>query len=266
VQWGTVLPWKIGEPVRVQLLGDEYITRSGSNDGHNSFTTPDNLLPNVQYGFRVRDFDVLGLAATSWGDWLVLTTTPTDQVQLVLDDAASTTLGPPYTLQPDGSFSSTTVPMPGSVHPGTYTLWATMDGQKIASTILTVVAQRQVVSPQLQVFDPDTRITIAGTAGVNAQDPVHLRGYNFQPGPVELFVDSRSGPSLGSATVEPKAADPNGCGPRKARPGWKPPCSHPRWRRTPPCCSLTPPPRPGTPPATISRSCSSARPAWPRPA
>jgi hypothetical protein len=199
IQWGEVLPTMPGKPLNVNVLGETKIPRSGSSDNNNHYTAQ-GLSSGKQYAFRVRDYDLSGLAATAWGDWLVLTTTATNQVELTLSDAAGTVLQPAATVQQDGTFSVNPL-MPAGETAGTYALWATMNGQKVAQTPITVVAKNQQPSAQLEVFNPDTGITVPGVAGVEATYPVPLRGYYFNPGIVSLYIDGAAGQSLGSATA-----------------------------------------------------------------
>ena len=219
VQWGAVLPTPAGVPLNVQVLGDKIISRSGPLDGGNTFTTPNDLTPGTQYAFRVRDYDLGGLVATAWGEWVVLTTGGTDQVLLLLDDAAGTDLGT-YTVQPDGAFSLPTVLMPASVLPGNYRLWAWMGSQTPAFAPITVSAEGQPAKPQLAVFNPETGITDSGVAYLAAGLPVSLQGYNFQPGPVGLFIGSSSGQSLGSATASATASPGHPAGSFTATSTW----------------------------------------------
>jgi hypothetical protein len=207
VQWGTVIPTILGQPLDVQVIGDQLVARSGPGDGRNTFTAT-NLSPGTRYAFRIRDYDVSNQAATGWGNWLVLTTTATAQVQLVLSDAAGTLLGATQ-VQPDGSVSAT-ITMPAGETPGSYTLWATMDGQHVASTTITVLAEGSHAPAQIEVYNPDTGLTVPAPAGVTGEYQVDLRGYNFEPGPVHLFVDSVAGLSLGSPQVASAAQDPGG--------------------------------------------------------
>ena len=207
VQWGKVLLTLIGQPLDVQLLGDQLIARSGPDDGRNTFTAT-GLAPGTRYAFRIRDYDVFKEVATAWGDWLVLTTSSTAQVQLVLSDVAETVLTT-TTVQSGGSISAAATMPPGEP-PGTYTLWAIMDSQKVAATIITVLAKGAQAPAQIEVFNPDTGITVAPPAGVVGEYVVSLRGYNFEPGIVDLYIDSLSGLSLGTAVVGSAAQDPTG--------------------------------------------------------
>jgi hypothetical protein len=197
VQWGRVLPTLIGHPLDVDVLGDVTITRYAAGDGRNTFTAT-NLAPDTNYAFRVRDYDLQNQSVTGWGDWTVLKTPVTNQVQLILGDPASTGLGT-FTLQQDGTLSAL-VTMPAGEAAGIYPLWATISGAKVASTTVTVIAQGQQAPPQLEVIDPTTGLSIPPVASVIYQ--VSLRGDYFEPGPVTLAADSQAGPDLGTATAD----------------------------------------------------------------
>ncbi|HEY5242919.1 MAG TPA: hypothetical protein VIJ22_15675, partial [Polyangiaceae bacterium] len=126
----------------------------------------------------------------------------TDQIELVLD-YQNTVVGF-ATLQTDGTFS-TTVVVPGSVPPGTYVMWAVLGGQQMAQAALTVVAANAALQPTLQVVDPDTGIPFTGAAIAIDTEDLPLLGTNYNPGPVNLFVDSPAGTSLGTATANTPA-------------------------------------------------------------
>jgi hypothetical protein len=199
VQWGPVPNGQAPPPQPI----DKLIPRHGSFDNANNFTTPKGLTPNASYAFRVRDYDVSSLIATDWSSWLVLTTQPTDQVQLVLS-FNNTVIGF-GTLQTDGTFS-TTVIVPPSVPAGNYLLTAVLSGQTMAQTPITVVAENQPLAPVLQIVDPNTGIAYTSAAIVVGTLPVTTRGMNFSPGPVDFFVDTISGKSLGAATADQNGA------------------------------------------------------------
>jgi hypothetical protein len=174
--------------------------------------TATGLTASTEYAFLVRDFDA-DCVATGWsvpavppppgpqpwdGIWTFLQTQSTDQVDLVLSYQA-TDLGT-TTLQPDGTFAAQ-VTVPGSVPPGTYMVTALLAGQAMAQAPITVLAQGQAPPPVLQVIDPNSSLPFQGTATVVGGVPVNLRGQNFTPGTVNLWVDAIGGVSLGTATA-----------------------------------------------------------------
>lgn len=197
VQWGRVLPTLVGHPLNVDVLGDVTITRYAAGDERNTFTAP-NLTPDTDYAFRVRDYDLENQSVTGWGDWAVLKTPVTNQVQLILGDSGSTNLGT-FTSQQDGMLSAPVI-MPAGEAAGVYPLYATINGAKVASTAVTVIAEGQQAQPQLEVFDPTTGLSVPPVASVSYR--VSVRGYSFEPGPVTLAVDSQAGPDLGTATAD----------------------------------------------------------------
>jgi hypothetical protein len=184
----------------------------------NTFTAT-GLTPGTWYGFLVREFGPTGLITTGWsvpavppppdpqpwdGIWTYLQTQATDQVELVLSYNNGTVVG--YaTLLTDGTFSAT-VTIPVAVPPGTYDLSAILSGQQMAPPVpITIITRGQTPPPILQILNPNTHQAAQGTAIVVGGSPVHLRGENFAPGVVELWVDASGGTSLGTV-----AADQNG--------------------------------------------------------
>jgi len=69
----------------------------------------------------------------------------------------------------------------------------------------TVVAANAALQPTLQVVDPDTGIPFTGAAIAIDTEDLPLLGTNYNPGPVNLFVDSPAGTSLGTATANTPA-------------------------------------------------------------
>ncbi len=163
-------------------------------DNRNTYTQK-GLTPNTWYAFRVRDYDVANFIATDWSAWTFLQTSATDQVQLALGDGNNTLIGF-ATLQTDGTFMTTGI-VPQGEPPGTYELLAELSGHRMAQTPITVVAAGQPLQQVLQIINPDTGIAFTGTPGVVGRYPVTVRGSNFSPGTVNLFVDSTSGTTLG---------------------------------------------------------------------
>jgi hypothetical protein len=175
------------------------ITRHGEYDGANTYAAK-NLNPSSWYAFQVRDFDVPGfdLIASERSTWKYLQTAASDQVQLVLD-YQNTVVGF-GTMQSDGTFAATVI-VPASIPAGTYVLWALLGGQQMAQASFTVVAPNTALQPTLQILS-DTGIPFTGAAIAVDTENLPLRGTNYSPGPVNLFVDSPSGASLGTATAD----------------------------------------------------------------
>jgi len=204
VLWGAAPGQDVPPPQRSSVTIDRPA-------GNNTFTTPTGLTPGAWYGFKVRDFDVEGFAATGWsvpavppppdpqpsdGVWTFMQTQATDQVELILSSIIGTA-----TLHTDGTFSAP-VTIPATVLPGTYELSASLSGQVMAQTPITIIGKGQAPPPVLQVYDPSTGIAYQTAAIVAGGRPVNLRGQNFTPGTVKLWVDSTGGATLGTVTAD----------------------------------------------------------------
>jgi hypothetical protein len=181
IQWGVASG---GQPPTTPL--DVMISRNGAYDNLNNFTAK-GLAANTAYAFRVRDFDIADFIATDWSTWAVLTTTGSDQVQLVLS-YQDQELGS-ATLQSDGSFT-TTVTIPGSVPAGTYQISAVSGGHTLAQTPITVVAKGKTLAPVLQTINPNTGIANTLLPVILAGNAELLRGANFNPGLVVLSIET----------------------------------------------------------------------------
>jgi hypothetical protein len=193
VQWGIAPNGQAPPPA----FSDVKLDRHGASDNANGFTVK-NLTPSTSYAFHVRDYDADNLIATDWGPWKVLETQATNQLELVLN-FNNTVIGF-GTLQTDGTFS-TTVIVPANVPPGNYLISAVLSGQQMAQTPITVIGANQALTPVLQTVDPTTGNAFLSGSVVVGSLPVTVRGLNFQPGNVDLFVDTTSGTSLSSATA-----------------------------------------------------------------
>ena len=192
IQWGLAPSGQVPPPNQADVV----IARQ-PYDNRNNFTAKA-LIPSETYAFRVRDFDVPGLIATQWSSWTVLTTTATDQVQLAFDD---TVIGG-ATLQSDGTFADPSFQIPTNAQPGLHQISAIMAGQQMAPPVtITVIAEGQELGRSLYVIDAQNN-AYNGVSGVEATYTVNLRGSGFKPGMVELFIDTASGTSLGSAFVK----------------------------------------------------------------
>jgi hypothetical protein len=195
IQWG-LWPSNNMQPSTAQLPPIS-VMRTNAYDGGNHFTTPANLTPNKSYFFSVRDRD-FPLTCTDFSPPLVIQTAVSDQVRLLLNYNNTSAMVGSATLM-GGNFSAQ-ITIPSTVPPGQHLLRA-VTGSQQASTTIQVLAPGHALSPVLQVLDPNTDIAYTGTPGVEATYTVLVRGTNFLPGTVELFVDSASGQSLGSLTV-----------------------------------------------------------------
>jgi hypothetical protein len=194
VQWG-LSPLGLPPPLPASVL----IKRSGSYDNGATFTAR-GLTPDTSYAFRVRDYDAGNQIATDWSRWLVLTTTSSDQVDLTLNDSANTVIGN-ASVQVDGTFAST-VNVPAAESPGPYMLRAAMSGLQIAETPITVIGAGEALAPVVQVISGSTGLPFTSSDLLVTWTPIHLRGGNFNAGAVELFIDSATGPSLGTAVAD----------------------------------------------------------------
>ncbi len=191
VSWGVNLNGEAASPT------DVLIDRSAPNSNFYTAGTAGNpLMPDTSYAFIVRDYDVFDLVATDWGPWAYITTTSTNQVDLVLSYDNST-VGT-ANLDINGNFSGT-VNIPATTPPGTYTLWAMLSGQQMAQATITIIGENDQPNPVLQFVDPATGIPYGGTVLFTVPTEATVAGTYFGPGPVSLFIDSPSGTSLGTA-------------------------------------------------------------------
>lgn len=194
LHWGSTTG--AGVPPSAAATNDVKITRSGSLD---STFTATGLAPSTTYAFQVRDFFIQNFLSTDWSAWSYFQTSETDEVQLVLDDGANTVVGT-TSLQTDGSLSAT-ITVPTAETPGTYDLWAVLGGEKMAKATLTVVAPSQGLAPWVQFIDENTGDPLFGSVLLTCGQQTAVRGANFVPGKVDVFIDSASGTSLGQASV-----------------------------------------------------------------
>ena len=116
-------------------------------------------------------------------------------VQLTLSGPGGTVqLG---SAQVDRGAFSATVTIPAGTQPGDYTVLA-------ESPSATAEASLQVIAPSRT---GTLTVTWVGSGEVSTDieanvGPYALSGANFAPGPLTIFLDSPTGPQLGSATVE----------------------------------------------------------------
>lgn len=193
VQWGPATGGSSPPQPRT-----ETITRAGRYDGLNQFQAT-NLAPTTVYAFRARDFSVAGMIATDWSNWLFLRTSANDQIELQLPDL-NVSLGSARLL-PDSTFT-TTITIPPNVPPGSHLLVALESGQRMAQTVITVLAQGATLPPVLETMNRDTNLPFSYPPLLIGAAEVRLRGSSFAPGPVDLFVDSTAAQRLGSATAD----------------------------------------------------------------
>ncbi len=172
-------------------------TESRHPNDNNNFFIATGLKPNTAYKFRVRDCDQL--TCSDWSNWLTITTQGTNQVNLLLTAGGKTQTIGTATLASSGAFS-VTVTIPANAALGVNHLSAELGGAELTSVNITVVATSQAAKPTLAVIDPNTNAVLQ-TPIVESTRKVSLQGRNFAPGSVPLYVDSKSGPQLGTATA-----------------------------------------------------------------
>lgn len=140
------------------------------------------LTPQTSYQFSVQDQHLA--TETGFGPTLTLTTDRTNDVNLVLRGQGQFPVGQTV-LTPTGGFVAT-IGVP-EVPVGTYTLAAVHDGSELAHCTIQFVTTLQ--------------------AGLNAPFPPLLGGpfilqrSGFEPGTVNVFLDSVSGQLLGTVTT-----------------------------------------------------------------
>jgi hypothetical protein len=200
VQYGAVLPPPPPPPPLMTVANAQDWTVQRPNPAEPGlFVTPaPALTPGSFYAFRVRDFDAFGLIATAWSDWKVIQTQPTQEVQLVLS-YADTVVGT-VQLALSGGFS-TSVTIPADVPPGSYAVQAEMAGSQLAQAPLTVVAAGEQLPPTIAIYNPATGGAETGMVTIFGDPVLNLRGSGFNPGVVQLWIDSVGDTSLGSALV-----------------------------------------------------------------
>jgi hypothetical protein len=166
-------------------------------DNNNTYLAT-GLKPSTSYNFRVRDCDQL--TCTDWSNWLPITTQATNQVNLLLSFGGKTETIGTTTPTSSGGFSPVTVTIPANAALGANQLSAQLGGSELASLTITAVGPSQAATPILAVIDPNTNAVLQ-TPRVESTGNVSVRGQNFAPGSVPLYVDSKSGPQLGTTTA-----------------------------------------------------------------
>jgi hypothetical protein len=168
--------------------------RNGA-DGGNTFSVS-NLLANTAYAFSVRDQDLI--TETPFGPPFLITTQPTNLVDLLLSATGGGQQTPvgSASLTGSGAFV-TTVQIPQNTAAGMYTLAAALMGNILASATIQVVAASQQLPATIEVIDPATD-TVLGS--VEETYAFTLRGEGFQPGAVNVSIDTVNGQVLGTAS------------------------------------------------------------------
>lgn len=176
------------------------------NYGTYTFTTlatpgKPQLVPDTTYAFIAQDFDLPSLVlignsliqigippiAHEQSAWTFFTTSASDQIRLVLD--YNDTLLGVATLQTGSATFSGTFVMPSAVPPGSYTVTAFLGTVQLAQAPISVVASAEDLVPVLQVINPATGVAATGICVIWEASPVTVQGFNFPPGPINLYVD-----------------------------------------------------------------------------
>jgi hypothetical protein len=156
-----------------------------------------NLAPNQNYQFRVRDWDQT--TSTPWSMWKNVATAGSnaDQVLLWLDNDFGNPLGT-ATVAADGTFS-TTVTIPSATAPGQHLLNGQLMGGDAAYPVtIQVLGATQSYTATIELIDPSTNRVVTSTEETY---PFTLRGLGFNAGQLNIAIDSISGTSIGQATV-----------------------------------------------------------------
>lgn len=181
------------------LQGGPFVTTSIPRqpfDSGNNYQF-NNLAPNQNYQFHVRDWDQT--TSTPWSAWKVVQTSgaTADQAMLWLDNDFGNPLGT-TTVAADGTFS-TTVVIPNTTTPGLHSLNAQLMGGEAAYPVnIQVLGANQSYTPMIQLIDPVSQQVRTST---EETFPFTLRGLGFTPGQLNIAVDSMQGTQIGQATV-----------------------------------------------------------------
>jgi hypothetical protein len=97
-----------------------------------------------------------------------------------------------------GSAFATVVVIPVDLTDGTYVITAALAGEVLATAGIRVVESGGTVPPTLEAVDPVTNLPVQSLV---EGESFTLRGAGFQPGPVEITVDTSGGQALGTATA-----------------------------------------------------------------
>ena len=165
--------------------------RNGADYG-NTFSVL-NLLPNSPYVFSVRDEDLI--TRTQFGEPLTITTQPTDLIDILLqtEGGQPRVIGKAQ-LTSTGSFTCN-VFIPPDTPSGSYGLSAALSANILASTSIKVIGAAEQIPADIQVIDPATNISVISAVEGST---FTLRGEGFQPGAVNVSVDTVTGQALGT--------------------------------------------------------------------
>ena len=185
IQWGAV-----NGPLRVDIKPRKLF------DNQNFFLAT-NLPPGAPFTFSVRDQDLL--TETPFGEPLILTTDPTNLIELSLGQSG----GPQRALgsaKPSlgGSFA-TTVVIPADLADGIYTLSAALAGSVLAIAVIRVVSAGSTVPPTIEAIDPATNIVVKG---IIEGEAVTFRGEGFRPGTIAITIDTGAGQALATSPAD----------------------------------------------------------------
>jgi hypothetical protein len=205
VEWGAYSSAPTTPPGAPPQQNDDVYSRHVGDDG-NVFTTPAKMIlsPSTWYGFRARDYDVPNLVATDWSAWFALQTAASDQVELKLYYANTSSVVGAGVLDAQGNLAAV-ISIPAAVPPSPpnqpYMLWAEQGGQQLAYTVLNVVASNAAIPAVLEVLNPNTKAPFPGLASVEVGFSVAMTGAGFAPGPLTLAIDAVGGAVLATPTV-----------------------------------------------------------------
>ena len=186
VNWGQA-----GDPTQSVI-----IPRNG-NDGKNLYIAS-SLTPNSMYVSSVRNQDFF--TETPFSPPFSVSTTTNDLIEfnlVAVPEGQQTNVGS-TTLTTTSSFSAPITIPPGQA-PGMYNLVAVLGGTQLSTTPLQVVGAGQPLIPIIQMEDappnspPDPAPLIEGS-------PFVLIFEGFQPGMVNVFVNSPAGQLIGTTT------------------------------------------------------------------
>jgi hypothetical protein len=152
---------------------------------------------NTQYDFEVQECDQVSCSA--WSPPLDIQTENQDIASVLLQLENGPVVGH-GTVKPDGTLA-TTITVPASTKPGSYTLQALVGNNQTASTSLTVLGTSARAQPVLAAWDTAANRATAGPAVTTQGGEFTLHGEAFAPGQVTVRLDNASGPVIGSATA-----------------------------------------------------------------
>lgn len=165
-------------------------------DNQNTFR-PTGLPAATSVRLRVRDCDAL--TCTAFSNAIEMRTDSGASVQLDIE-TGGIGVGLPNAaiVDSNGNFTAT-VTIPSTTSPGRHTILATV-GNANASTSVVVQPSVGPRQPQLHRIDPGSGAIVS--TGITVGENVTVRGDEFQPGPVQLHLDTSQGRALGSAIAD----------------------------------------------------------------